>query len=359
MLKFVIRAGGVGTRLWPYSRQTRPKQFHAMAGDRTMLQQAVERIAPIAAVDDIYVSTGAGMEQLVCEQLPELPEDHLIVEPALRNTGPAVALECALLEARWPGCTIASLGSDHYIGKPEEFNRLLQAAAVATDEHPETLFTVGVKPTRPETGYGYIGKGEVLCQIGTDTVYHVTEFTEKPEPDRARQYVDSGQYLWNSNMFVWKAQTVLDLFKRFAPQIHERAVPIGAAIGGDWRAVLEREYPHMPNVAVDNAIIEPAPNVATLEGDMNWGDIGSWAALTDVLDADAAGNLLKGQIISIDARNSTVYGLPDKVVALVGVQDIVVIDTEDALLVMPKDQAQRVKEILERLQSDEALRKHT
>ncbi len=359
MLKFVIRAGGVGTRLWPYSRQTRPKQFHAMAGDRTMLQQAVERIAPIAAVDDIYVSTGAGMEQLVREQLPELPEDHLIVEPALRNTGPAVALECALLEARWPGCTIASLGSDHYIGKPEEFNRLLQAAAVATDEHPETLFTVGVKPTRPETGYGYIGKGEVLCQIGTDTVYHVTEFTEKPEPDRARQYVDSGQYLWNSNMFVWKAQTVLDLFKRFAPQIHERAVPIGAAIGGDWRTVLEREYPHMPNVAVDNAIIEPAPNVATLEGDMNWGDIGSWAALTDVLDADAAGNLLKGQIISIDARNSTVYGLPDKVVALVGVQDLVVIDTEDALLVMPKDQAQRVKEILERLQSDETLRKHT
>lgn len=360
MLKFVIRAGGVGTRLWPYSRQARPKQFHAMAGERTMLQEAVARIAPLAGADDIYVSTGAGMEGLVRQQLPELPDDHLIVEPALRNTGPAVALECALLEARWPGCTIASLGSDHYIGKPDEFNRLLRAAASAADLHPATLFTVGVRPTRAETGYGYIRKGEQLCRIGPDVVYHVTEFTEKPDAGRARAYVDSGRYLWNSNMFVWKARTVLDLFERFAPEIHARLGPIGtAAAAGDWRAVLEREYPQMPNIAVDNAIIEPAPYVATLEGDMNWGDIGSWAALTDVLATDAEGNLLKGQVISIDSRNSTVYGLPDKVIALIGVEDLVVVDTEDALLVMPKDQAQRVKEIIERLQADQNLSKHT
>jgi mannose-1-phosphate guanylyltransferase len=360
MLKFVIRAGGVGTRLWPYSRQTRPKQFHAMAGERTMLQEAVARIAPIAGADDIYVSTGAGMEELVREQLPDLPDDHLIVEPALRNTGPAVALECALLEARWPGCTIASLGADHYIGIPDVFNRLLTAAASAADQHPETLFTVGVRPTRAETGYGYIGKGEELCRIRSDIVYHVTEFTEKPDAERARQYVDSGRYLWNSNMFVWKARTVLDLFECHAPEIHARIGPIGtAAADGDWRTVLAREYPLMPNIAVDNAIIEPAPHVATLDGDMNWGDIGSWAALTDVLATDADGNLLEGRIVSIDSRNSTVYGSPDKVIALVGVEDLVVVDTEDALLVMPKKRAQRVKEILERLQSDEDLRKHT
>ena len=364
MLKFVIRAGGVGTRLWPYSRQTRPKQFHAMAGEQTMLQQAVARIAPIAGIDDIYVSTGAGMDGLVREQLPDLPEDQLIIEPALRNTGPAVALECALLEARWPGCTIASLGSDHYIGMPDEFNRLLTAAAGAVDAHPDTLFTIGVKPTRAETGYGYIGKGEELCRIGEEAVYHVTEFTEKPDEAHARQYMESGQYLWNSNMFVWRASTVLDLFERFSPDIHARAVTImeAAQIGdqtGDWRAVLTDEYPHMPNIAVDNAIIEPAPKVATLEGDMNWGDIGSWAALTDVLSADVDGNLLKGQIVSIDSRNSTAYGLPDKVIALVGVQDLVVVDTEDALLVMPKDQAQRVKEVLEALQADNDLSRHT
>ena len=360
MLKFVIRAGGVGTRLWPYSRQTKPKQFHAMAGEQTMLQQAVARIAPIAGVEDIYVSTGAGMEGLVREQLPDLPEDHLIVEPALRNTGPAVALECALLEARWPGCTIASLGSDHYIGKPDEFNRMLTVAAGAVDEYPDYLFTVGVKPTRAETGYGYIGKGEPLCRSGADFVYHVSESTEKPDAERAHQYVDSGRYLWNSNMFVWQARTVLDLFERFVPEIHRRADAIGsAAADGDWRPVLAREYAGMPNIAVDNAIIEPAPHVATLEGDMNWGDIGSWAALTDVLAADSDGNLLRGNVLSIDSRNSTAYGLRDKVVALVGVEDLIVVDTEDALLVIPKDQAQRVKEVLERLQADEDLRRHT
>ena len=360
MLKFVIRAGGVGTRLWPYSRQSRPKQFHAMAGEQTMLQQAVARIAPIAGIDDIYVSTGAGMDGLVREQLPDLPEDHLIIEPALRNTGPAVALECALLEARWPGCTIASLGSDHYVGRPDEFNRLLTSASAAADRYPETLFTVGVRPTRAETGYGYIGKGEQLCRVGDDILYHVTEFTEKPDAEHAQHYMDSGNFLWNSNMFVWKAATVLDLFERFSPEIHRRVTVIGAAAkSGDWSAALAREYPAMPNIAVDNAIIEAAPHVATLEGDMNWGDIGSWAALTDVLAADVDGNLLKGCVVSIDSSNSTVYGLPGKVVALVGMEDLIVVDTEDALLIMPKDQAQRVKEIIERLQADGDLQRHT
>lgn len=357
MLKFVIRAGGVGTRLWPYSRQSRPKQFHAMAGSQTMLQEAVARIAPIAGVDDIFVSTGAGMEELVRQQLPDLPEDHLIVEPALRNTGPAVALECALLEARWPGCTIASLGSDHYIGKSDEFNRLLAVCASAAEQHADTLFTVGVKPTRVETGYGYIGMADELCRIGDEVVWQVSGFTEKPDAERAREYVDSGRYLWNSNMFVWKAQTVLQLFEDLVPEIHQGVTAIAQA--SDWRAALAEQYGQLPNVAVDNAILEKAPKVATVVADINWGDIGSWAALTDVIDADADGNLLRGRVVALDTRGSTVYGAGDKVVALVGVEDLVIVDTEDALLVMPKDQAQRVKDVIERLQADEDLHRHT
>ena len=361
MLKFVIRAGGVGTRLWPYSRQRRPKQFHTMVGSGTMLQDAVARIASLAGPDDIFVSTGAGMEDLVREQLPELPADHLIVEPALRNTGPAVALECALLEARWPGCTVASLGSDHHIGHDDEFCRLLAAGATAADTHPEFLFTIGVRPTRPEIGYGYIHKGEPLCQIGVDTVYQATEFTEKPGIERARQYADSGEYLWNTNMFVWRAATVLELFARHAPEIYAGLQPVAAtmAAGGDWRAALNQAYPGLPSVAVDNAIIEPAPHVATLEGILNWGDIGSWAALTDVIDADAAGNLLRGRFVALDTRNVTAYGLADKLIALIGVEDLVVVDTDDALLICPKDQAQRVKEVLQRLEGDAGLQRYT
>lgn len=352
-LKFVIRAGGVGTRLWPYSRQSRPKQFHAMAGDRTMLQDAVERILPLASMQDIFVSTGAAQQDLVRQQLPDLPEEHLIIEPALRNTGPAVALECALLAARWPGCTIASLGSDHYIGKPEEFCDLLTAAAAACEEHPAYLYTIGVKPVRPETGYGYIRKGSVLCQIDTTPVYEATEFTEKPDDATATTYVDSGEYLWNTNMFVWRSDTVLGLFATHQPEIHERAGRIGAVSGQPQKlaTVLAHEYPQMPSIAVDNAIIEPAPHVATLEGELNWGDIGSWAALTDVLAPDANGNLLKGNIVALDSGNVTVYGGDEeKVIALVGVEDLVIVDTKDALLVCRKQDAQRVRDVLDRLQ---------
>lgn len=362
-VKYVIRAGGVGTRLWPYSRQSRPKQFHAMAGERTMLQDAVERLRPLAGPEDIYVSTGQGMEDLVRRQVPDLPEDQLIVEPALRNTGPAVGLECALLEARFPGCTIASLGSDHYIGRPEEFLALLAAAAAAADLHPEYLFTIAVVPTRPETGYGYIHKGPVLCEAAGRTVYRAVEFTEKPDEARARDWVAGGQYLWNTNMFVWRAATVLDLFARFEPEMHAVLERIGAAAaagdgGADWRRVVEAEYGGLKAVAVDNAIIEPAPCVAALEGDLNWGDIGSWTALTDVLPADGQGNLLRGEVLTIDAERVIAYGVRDKLVALVGVEDLVVVDTEDALLVCRRDQAQRVREILERLRGDERLQRY-
>ena len=352
-MKFVIRAGGVGTRLWPYSRRQRPKQFHALTGGRTMIQDAMERLAPIAEPGDVYVSTGTDMTGLVAAQLPQLAADRLIVEPALRNTGPAVGLECALLEARYPGCTVASLGSDHYIGRPDEFRRLLQVAEQTLAAHPEYLCTIGVVPTRVETGYGHICKGPVLWQTSGEPVYGVEEFTEKPDATRARQYTESGRYLWNTNIFVWKAATVLELLADFEPEMHAGLKQIQAAAGTQREAAtIAAIYPRLPAIAVDNALVERAAHVATLEGDIEWGDIGSWAALTDVLPADEQGNLLSGQIIALDAANVTAYGPADKVIALVGVDDLVVVDTADALLVCRKDQAQRVREILERLQQE-------
>ena len=359
-MKFVIRAGGIGTRLWPFSRTARPKQFHPMAGSRTMIQDAVDRLGSLAEPGDVYVSTGADMTGLVREQLPDLPPGQLIVEPALRNTGPAVGLECALLEARYPGCTIASLGSDHYVGKPEEFCRLLQVAEAALEEHPDYLFTLGVKPVRVETGYGHILKGEVLWTVAGEPVYAAGQFTEKPDEERARTYTDSGRYLWNSNMFVWKAGAMLDLFARFQPEMHRILQRIKAAVGtASEAAVISEEYPGLPEVAVDNAIIERAERVATLEADIDWGDIGTWAALTDVLPTDAEGNLLTGEVLALDACRVTAYGGADKLLALVGVEDLVVVDTPDALLVCRKDQAQRVREVLERLRAEERLMRFT
>lgn len=349
-MKFVIRAGGVGTRLWPYSRVHKPKQFHRMASEQTMLQDAIARIRPIAAPTDVYVSTGRGLRSLVREQVPALPPEQLIVEPALRNTGPAIGLECALLEARHPGCTVASLGSDHYIGQPEEFCRLLQVADQALGDRPDCLFTLGVKPTRPETGYGYIRRGQMLAEVGGTPVYAVAEFTEKPAAQEAAEYAASGDYLWNSNTFVWKAATVLELLARFEPELHAGLQRIQAAVGTPQEeAVLADEYPQLKSISIDHALVERAPNVATLEADMDWGDIGSWAALTDVLPTDAAGNLLVGEVVALDAARSTVYGQAGKPVLLLGVEDVVVVDTEDALLVCAKGAAQQVKDAVERL----------
>ena len=186
-----------------------------------MLQDAVARIAPVGHGEDVFVSTGVAMADLVRKQLPDLSAEHLLIEPALRNTGPAVGLECALLEARFPGCVVASLGSDHYIGKNEEFRRLLQAAEAAIESYPDYLFMLGVTPTRAETGYGYIRRGSLLETVSQVDIHTVNSFTEKPDITRAREYVKSGQYLWNSNMFVWKAATVLDLFAHYEPEMYQ------------------------------------------------------------------------------------------------------------------------------------------
>ncbi len=346
-MKIVIRAGGIGTRLWPFSRQQKPKQFHALVGNQTMIQESVSRVASLISPDDVYVSTGAGLEDVVGAQLPGLKSEHLIVEPALRNTGPAVGLECVLLEAQFPGCSIASLGSDHHIGKPEEFCRLLQVAANALEDHPDMLFTIGVKPTRVDTGFGYIQKGDVATTVNGEPVYKVAAFKEKPVEAIAKGYVESGQYLWNSNMFVWKARTVLDLFAQFEPEIYALLMKIQQAVGTERQNDVIREvYPQMPSIAIDNAIMERAKTGVTLEADIDWSDIGSWGAMTDVLATDAQGNLLNGDVLVLNAKNVTVYGAAKKVIALVDVENLIVVDTEDALLILPRDASQRVKDVV-------------
>jgi mannose-1-phosphate guanylyltransferase len=353
-MKIVIRAGGIGTRLWPFSRKTKPKQFHALVGGQTMIQEAVSRVRQISDFADIYVSTGSDFAALVGEQLPDIPENQIIVEPALRNTGPAVGLECILLETRYPGCIIASLGSDHHIGKPEEFCRLLKVAADSLSDLPDTLFTIGVKPTRVDTGFGYIKKGGMVATVNEESVFSVDEFTEKPDVQTAITYVESGQYLWNSNMFVWKAGTVLDLFAQFEPEIFALLQEIKGAVGTDReKDVIQAVYPQMKEIAVDNAIIERAPKVATLEADIAWSDIGSWGALTDVLPVDENGNLLNGNVVCLNAKDVTVFGGQDKLIALVDVEHLIVVDTGDVLLILPRDGSQRVRDVVSALADHE------
>jgi mannose-1-phosphate guanylyltransferase len=356
-MKFVIRAGGIGTRLWPFSRKTHPKQFHAFEGDRTMIQQAYSRVDAIASDADRYVSTGTSHSDLVRTQLPQLPEDHLIVEPALRNTGPAVGLECVLLEHHSPGCTVASLGSDHHIGNSDAFCKALQAAEEALKSYPDTLILVGVKPWCPETAYGYIQKGSVFHEANGEPVYTVGEFKEKPDAATAQTWLDSGDYLWNSNMFVWRADTVLRLYEQYVPEMFSGLMKIKDALGTpDADRVLTEVYPTLEEIAVDNAILERADNVAVIEADIDWSDIGSWGAMSDVLPTDDEKNLLNGNVVQIDTKTTTVYSQTNKLIALVGVENLVVIETEDAILICPRDQTQRVKDVVNRLGADEDLK---
>ena len=346
-MKFVIRAGGIGTRLWPLSRKHNPKQFHALTGERAMLQEAVNRLQSLASMDDLYISTSASLANRVREQVPELPMKNIIVEPALRNTGPAVGLECALLEARFPGCAIASLGSDHHIGAPEEFCRLLKVAEDALLDRADTLFTLGVKPTRPDTGFGYLQKGEVIATVNGEPICDVAAFEEKPDAETAKSYLASGRYLWNSNMFVWKASAMLQLFAEFEPEIYALLEQIAAAVGAGREAeVIARVYPQMKNISIDHAILERASRVATVEADIGWCDLGAWDALKDVLPADANGNILRGDVLSLNVKNATVYGGKDKVIALVDVENLIVVDAGDALLILPRDRSYRVRDVV-------------
>ena len=346
-MKFVIRAGGIGTRLWPLSRKHIPKQFHALTGERTMLQEAVNRLRPLAAMDDLYISTSAALVNRVREQVPELARENIIVEPALRNTGPAVGLECALLEARFPGCAIASLGSDHHIGAPGEFCRLLEVAEDALLDRADTLFTLGVKPTRADTGFGYIQKGDAIATVNDEPIYAVAAFEEKPDAETAKTYLASGRHLWNSNMFAWKASAMLQLFAEFEPEIYALLEQIAAAVGTRREAeVIARAYPQMKNTSIDHAILERASRVATIEADIDWCDLGAWDALKDVLPADANGNILRGDVLPLNVKNATVYGGNDKVIALVDVENLIVVDAGDALLILPRDRSQRVKDVV-------------
>ena len=361
-MRIVIRAGGVGTRLWPWSRSDRPKQFLPLTEGRSPVQIAYKRFAEaeLADPDEIYVSVGKDSLDLALSQLPGVPRDQFIVEPALRDTAAAVGLETVYVTARGGEGIIASLGSDHYVGKPGEFVKALAAAETFLKKNPTYLVAIACEPTRVETNYGHIRKGEVLAECDGVPVHRVTEFVEKPEYRLAEGYTQSGEYLWNANFFVWASETLIKQFRRLEPEMHEVLVELQEALkGGDFREALRTIYPRIKKVAIDYAILEPtarAGQLAVIPVAMEWSDIGSWTTLTDAYPPDADGNLLLGPVLTEETVNTTVVVRnPDrKVVATIGVDGLAVVDTGDALLICPKDECGKVKRLVERMRrSDE------
>lgn len=340
----VIMAGGKGERFWPKSRISRPKQFLSLTSDgETMIQKTVKRLLPLVNAEDIYIATNEMYRQLAEEQLPDIPKENILCEPAPRNTAPCIAFSAAVIGRKYEDAVMLVLPSDHLIGSEEIYiNTLKKAVSVA--ENGNNLVTIGIMPTYAETGYGYINFGSE-----SDGAYEVERFVEKPDMETAEKYLASGKYLWNSGMFVWKISSIMSNIQQFMPAVYNGAVRIGEAFGTpQFNEVLEKEFDTMPSESVDFGIMEKADNIYTIPGSFGWDDVGSWLAVERINDTDENNNYIEGNVCVSDIKNTTVCG-GKRLIATVGVNNLIIVDTDDAVLICDKNSTQDVKKIISQL----------
>jgi mannose-1-phosphate guanylyltransferase len=348
MLHAVVMAGGSGTRFWPASRTDRPKQLLALASDETMLRVTIDRILPLVPAERVWVVTTAATADATRALLGELAPGHVLAEPAGRDTAACVAYAATVLLGHDPEAHCLVFPADHVIPDGDRFRSAMAAGAAAVARRGG-LLTFGITPTRPETGYGYLAVGDEVAVESGWPLRRLARFVEKPDLATARSYLAAGDHLWNSGMFAWRAADLLAEVRRQLPLLADGIEVIGAALGGpDERRVLDEVYPGLPRTSVDFGIMESAELCWTIPVDFGWSDVGSWPALVEVLAGDGDGNVGRGRRIALDVRDSVLVG--DRVlVAAVGVRDLVVVATPDAVLVAPKSEAQRVREVVEAL----------
>ena len=342
----LIMAGGRGERFWPKSRKSLPKQFLSLTDDgKTMIQLTVERILPLVKMEDIYISTNRDYKELVRQQLPEIPEENILCEPVGRNTAPCIGLGAVHMRKKYEDAVMYVLPSDHLIKYTSIFlSTLTDAGEVA--EQGENLVTLGITPDCPETGYGYI---KFLPDQMLGRAFEVDRFVEKPDLETAKEYVASEQYLWNSGMFIWNVSTILKNLETYLPETYQGLNRIADAIGTEEEElVLEKEFSAFQSESIDYGIMEKAKNIYILSGSFGWDDVGSWLAVGRIKKSNEFGNVINGNAITVDTKNCIIQG-GKKLIATVGIEDIIVVDTEDALLICEKDSAGNIKKVLENL----------
>ncbi len=347
----VIMAGGSGTRLWPLSRQERPKQTLSIGGSSSLFQLAVKRLQGLLDYDHIFVVTVAEQAKLFQIQVPEIPIDNYVIEPMPRGTASAIGLATVAIRSQAPQATIAILTADHFIGNNNRFHKFLQAAFLVAQQG--RLVTLGVKPVFPSTGYGYIQSGQKLGVYNDVAAFSVLRFSEKPSFETANEYIASGDYSWNSGMFIWRAQDIWEEFTRQMPELSDSL----QRIAQDWHTpqrnrTLQEAWPRLSVQTIDYGIMENAQRVAVIPVDgLDWNDVGSWESLYDVLPKDADGNLLQAsQVLAFESRGTLVYAEnSSRLFVTIGTQDLIIVDTGDVLMVCPRDQAQKVKQVVAEL----------
>ncbi len=343
----LIMAGGGGTRLWPLSRQARPKQTLTLVGERTMFEHAVDRIASLFQPEDIFVVTGEEHLESLLLQAPELPRANFLLEPVGQGTAPAIGLGAVHLRRRDPQAVMVVLTADHFIRDVERFRRVLTAAAqVAEKGH---LVTLGITPSFPSTGFGYIQQGEQLYEVDGFAVFRALRFTEKPSPETAFQMVESGLYTWNSGMFIWRVDRIMDEFARQMPDLYDVLMQVDAVLGTPaYEPTLRRLWPELSPQSIDYGVMEGAQDVVVIPVDIGWSDVGNWSSMWEILPADADGNVVVGEHVGLETRNTIIFG-GRRLIATIGLEDMIIVDTDDALLICPVDREQDVREMVRQL----------
>ncbi|AZK59355.1 Mannose-1-phosphate guanylyltransferase [Candidatus Desulforudis audaxviator] len=344
----VIMAGGVGTRFWPLSTEDRPKQFLQLFGERSLLQQTRDRLAAFVAPEHTLVLTNERFTYLVRAQLPEIPEANIIGEPARRDTAGAVTLAALLCRRRFGDPAMIVLPADHVIQPVEEFQRVL-ASALEAARREKALYAFGIPPTHPATGYGYLERGEKVLDDGGVVHYRLLRFKEKPDAETARAYVDSGRFFWNSGIFVWTADTILEAVRKHLPGHLGVLEPLAALDGSDdWTTGLRRLFPLLPAVSIDYGVMEKAENVRAVAATFSWSDVGGWTALEPFLEKDTSNNACRGRVRSLKAGSNIVFCEdPEETVSLIGVRDLIVVRAGKQTLVVPRQRAEELKELAE------------
>ena len=350
MLHAVIMAGGSGTRFWPQSRKALPKQLLPLSEQRTMIQVTAQRCGTWVTDERTWVVTNAVQAQETARQLPALPTDNLLIEPCGRNTAPCIGLAAIQLQARDPDATMLVMPADHVIRATDAFQQAIQRAVTAVEQEPHRLLLFGVRPDYPATGFGYIERG--LASDQDDQIFDVASFREKPDTVVAQQYVDEGSYYWNCGIFVWKAARILELIAEYEPAIYERLQSLQEAIGTpQWTAALDAEFPQMNSISIDYAVLERAQDVCVMEAPFDWDDVGSWHALARLLGDDAQGNTLDGNVCQVDSNGCIVRSPGDHLIAIAGVQDLIIVHTPDVTLVARKDDENAVRNLVAELEA--------
>ncbi len=346
-MKALILAGGGGTRLWPVSRKNKPKQIHPLIGEKTLLQSTHDRVRRGFGEEDVYLSTNASLRDSILAQLPNFSERRLFLEPQKKDTAAAIGFAAVMIAREDPDAIFVTVNSDAHIGNEEKYLQTLRLAERVVLERPDHTVLVGVNPTYPETGYGYIEMGREAMQMDGSRVFEAKRFVEKPNPEKAKEYLSRWEYLWNPAMFVWRVSTLLALYEKFLPEMFRELVRIRNASENELSAIIESAFENMKPISIDYGIMEKIEEkMLVIPADFGWADVGHWRTVGEVLAKNEKENVVKGRHIGVESEGNLIYSYGEKLIATCGVKDMIIIDTGDALLVCAKDKAQEVKRIV-------------